>query len=92
MSMSIREDMKLPEDSVAEIGSAGIIGGKFVSISPCGGKTTTKRDRGKHRVSGNRRTTARRTTRAHLHRLDVRLEPGVECAGTPGLRRLGIGL
>jgi len=39
VTMSIREDVQLPEDSVAEIGSAGIIGGKFVSITPGGGKT-----------------------------------------------------
>lgn len=34
VSMSIREDVKIPQDSVAAIGSAGIVGGKFVSIRP----------------------------------------------------------
>ena len=34
VSMSIRDDVKIPQDSVAAIGSAGIVGGKFVSIRP----------------------------------------------------------
>lgn len=34
--MSIREDVKIPDDSVAAIGSEGIVGGKFVSIEPGG--------------------------------------------------------
>ena len=37
VKMSIRSDIKLPVDSVASIGSSGIIGGKFVAIRP-GGK------------------------------------------------------
>lgn len=36
--MSIRSDVKIPTDSVASIGSAGIVGGKFVSIQPGGSK------------------------------------------------------
>jgi len=36
--MSIRSDIKLPVDSVASIGSSGIIGGKFVAIRPGGEK------------------------------------------------------
>ena len=38
VKMSIRSDMKLPVDSVASIGSSGIIGGKFVAIRPGGDK------------------------------------------------------
>ncbi len=38
VSMSIREDVAIPTDSVAGIGSSGIIGGKFVSIQPGGAK------------------------------------------------------
>ncbi|MCK5777873.1 MAG: outer membrane lipid asymmetry maintenance protein MlaD [Rhodospirillales bacterium] len=38
VSMSVRPDVKIPADSVAAIGSAGIIGGKFVSIQPGGAK------------------------------------------------------
>ena len=38
VSMSIREDVAIPTDSVAGIGSSGIIGGKFVSIQPGGEK------------------------------------------------------
>lgn len=36
VTMSIRSDIKLPVDSVASIGSSGIIGGKFVAIRPGG--------------------------------------------------------
>ncbi|WNJ98335.1 outer membrane lipid asymmetry maintenance protein MlaD [Thalassospiraceae bacterium LMO-JJ14] len=38
VSMSIRSDVKIPADSVAAIGSSGIVGGKFVSIQPGGSK------------------------------------------------------
>ena len=38
VSMSVRSDVKIPADSVAAIGSAGIIGSKFVSIQPGGAK------------------------------------------------------
>ncbi|MBO6520882.1 MAG: outer membrane lipid asymmetry maintenance protein MlaD [Rhodospirillales bacterium] len=38
VSMSIREGVKIPTDSVAAIGSSGIVGGKFVSIQPGGSK------------------------------------------------------
>ncbi len=38
VKMSIRSDVKIPTDSVASIGSAGIVGGKFVSIQPGGSK------------------------------------------------------
>lgn len=38
VSMSISEDVAIPTDSVAGIGSSGIIGGKFVSIQPGGSK------------------------------------------------------
>ena len=38
VSMSIRSDVKIPADSVAAIGSAGIVGSKFVSIQPGGAK------------------------------------------------------
>ncbi len=38
VKMSIRSDIKLPVDSVASIGSSGIIGGKFVAIRPGGEK------------------------------------------------------
>jgi phospholipid/cholesterol/gamma-HCH transport system substrate-binding protein len=38
VSMSIRSDVKIPTDSVASIGSSGIVGGKFVSIQPGGAK------------------------------------------------------
>lgn len=38
VTMSIRSDVNVPEDSVASVGSAGIIGGKFVSIAPGGAK------------------------------------------------------
>lgn len=38
VSMSIREGVKIPTDSVASIGSSGIVGGKFVSIQPGGSK------------------------------------------------------
>jgi len=38
VSMSINTDVKIPQDSVASIGSAGIVGGKFVSIKPGGTK------------------------------------------------------
>lgn len=38
ISMSIAPEVKIPSDSVAAIGSAGIIGGKFVSIQPGGAK------------------------------------------------------
>ncbi len=38
VSMSIRPDVKIPADSVAAIGSAGIVGSKFVSIQPGGAK------------------------------------------------------
>jgi len=38
VSMSIRDDVKIPTDSVAAIGSSGIVGGKFVSIQPGGSK------------------------------------------------------
>jgi len=38
VSMSVRSDVKIPADSVAAIGSAGIIGSKFVSIQPGGSK------------------------------------------------------
>lgn len=38
VTMTIRSDIKLPVDSVAGIGSSGIIGGKFVTIKPGGGE------------------------------------------------------
>ncbi|MBO6949479.1 MAG: outer membrane lipid asymmetry maintenance protein MlaD [Rhodospirillales bacterium] len=38
VSMSVRSDVKIPADSVAAIGSAGIIGSKFISIQPGGAK------------------------------------------------------
>ena len=38
VSMSIRSDVKIPADSVAAIGSAGIVVSKFVSIQPGGAK------------------------------------------------------
>lgn len=38
VTMSIRPDVAIPEDSVAAIGSAGIVGGKFISIQPGGAK------------------------------------------------------
>jgi len=38
VSMSIRDDVKIPTDRVAAIGSSGIVGGKFVSIQPGGAK------------------------------------------------------
>ena len=38
VTMSIRSDVKLPVDSVASIGSSGIIGSKFVAIRPGGEK------------------------------------------------------
>lgn len=38
VSMSIRSDVQVPEDSVASIGSSGIVGSKFVNISPGGAK------------------------------------------------------
>ncbi len=38
VKMSIRSDIKLPVDSVASIGSSGIIGGKFIAIRPGGEK------------------------------------------------------
>ncbi len=38
VNMSIRADIEVPEDSVASIGSSGIVGGKFVSITPGGAK------------------------------------------------------
>lgn len=38
VTMSIRPDVKLPVDSIASIGSSGIIGGKFVAIKPGGEK------------------------------------------------------
>ncbi len=34
--MSIRDDVKIPTDSIAAIGSEGIVGGKFVAIEPGG--------------------------------------------------------
>ncbi|MBT5658657.1 MAG: MCE family protein, partial [Rhodospirillaceae bacterium] len=37
--MSIRSDVKLPMDTVAAIGSEGILGGKYIRIDP--GKETT---------------------------------------------------
>lgn len=40
VTMTIRSDVKLPVDSVASIGSSGIIGGKFVAIKPGGEKDT----------------------------------------------------
>ncbi len=40
VTMSIRSDIKLPIDSVASIGSSGIIGGKFVAIRPGGDETS----------------------------------------------------
>lgn len=40
VTMTIRSDVKLPLDSVASIGSSGIIGGKFVAIRPGGGETS----------------------------------------------------
>ena len=36
VTMSIRDDVQLPVDSVASIESAGIVGGKFVGIQPGG--------------------------------------------------------
>lgn len=38
VSMSIRDEVKIPQDSVASIGSSGIVGGKFISIKPGGAK------------------------------------------------------
>lgn len=38
VSMSIRPDVMIPQDSVATIGSSGIVGGKFISIQPGGAK------------------------------------------------------
>ena len=38
VTMTIRDDIKLPIDSVATIESAGIVGGKFVGIQPGGSK------------------------------------------------------
>jgi len=38
VKMSIRSDIRLPVDSVASIGSSGIIGGKFIAIRPGGEK------------------------------------------------------
>lgn len=38
VKMTIRSDIKLPADSVASIGSSGIIGGKFIAIRPGGDK------------------------------------------------------
>lgn len=38
ISMSIRPDVQVPEDSVASVGSSGIIGGKFVDLVPGGSK------------------------------------------------------
>lgn len=40
VTMSIRSDIKLPVDSVASIGSSGIIGSKFVAIRPGGDEST----------------------------------------------------
>jgi len=39
ITLSIRADVKIPEDSVAAIGSQGIVGGKFVTIEPGGAET-----------------------------------------------------
>ena len=36
VTMSIRSDVKVPSDSVAGIGSAGIIGSKFITLEPGG--------------------------------------------------------
>lgn len=34
VDMSIRAEVKLPKDTVASIGSEGIVGGKYISLSP----------------------------------------------------------
>lgn len=34
VSMSIRDDIKVPEDSIAKIASEGLLGGNFVAIDP----------------------------------------------------------
>jgi len=52
VTMSIRPDVKLPADTVASIGSEGIVGGKYVRIEPgnskefisTGGAITETRD------------------------------------------------
>ncbi len=36
VGLSIRDDVKVPEDSVAKIASEGLLGGAFVSIDPGG--------------------------------------------------------
>ncbi|MEM9062903.1 MAG: outer membrane lipid asymmetry maintenance protein MlaD [Pseudomonadota bacterium] len=36
VAMSIRKDVKIPEDSVAKIASEGLLGGNFISVDPGG--------------------------------------------------------
>ena len=40
IEMSIRPDIKLPTDTIAAIGSEGIVGGKYVRITPGSDKET----------------------------------------------------
>ena len=40
VTMSIQPDVKLPEDSVATIGSEGILGGKYIRLKPGKSKKT----------------------------------------------------
>ncbi|MFB0992024.1 MAG: outer membrane lipid asymmetry maintenance protein MlaD [Rhodospirillales bacterium] len=40
IEMSIRPDIKLPTDTIAAIGSEGIVGGKYVRITPGSAKET----------------------------------------------------
>lgn len=42
VSMSILAEVKLPIDSIASIGSEGIVGGKYISLSPGASKETLK--------------------------------------------------
>ncbi|MEL6999228.1 MAG: MlaD family protein, partial [Pseudomonadota bacterium] len=34
VNMSIRDNVKIPEDSVAKIASEGLLGGNFISVDP----------------------------------------------------------
>ena len=36
VNMSIRDNVKIPEDSVAKIASEGLLGGNFISVDPGG--------------------------------------------------------
>ncbi len=42
IDMSIRKDIQLPDDTVASIGSEGIVGGKYVNLTPGSSKELIK--------------------------------------------------